>query len=299
MRAEIVFLGTSSAVPTKDRNHSAVFLRYGKDRFLFDCGEGAQRQMMLAGKSPMKIGHIFFTHNHGDHVLGLPGLLQSTDFQEKMEPMYIYGPKTIKTYLKLVRQIEGCDVRFKTPYIEAKGIVLETENYTVEAFPLKHSTVTVGYVFEEKTRKHLDEKKLNGLGIKPGPLCKDLKAGKSVKHNGKTLKPEEFVTEEKGIKVVYATDTMPLDTTIEHAKNADVLIHDATFASDAAGLAKESQHSTAKQAAEIARDANVKLLVLTHYSARYKDSQLDKLRQDAQKVFENVLIARDFERIEL
>ena len=253
---------------------------------------------MKASISPMKIKHIFFSHNHGDHVLGLPGLLQSTDFQERTEPLCIYGPKTIKDYIKLVRQIEGCDVRFETPFKRAKGTILNTEDYSVKAFPLKHSSETVGYVFEEKPRKHLDETKLKRVGIKLGPLCKDLKVGKIVEWDSKTLKPEDFVTEEKGIKIVYATDTMPSNTTIENALNADLLIHDATFAHDAADMAKESKHSTARQAGKIARKANVKLLALTHYSARYKDSQLDKLRQDAQKEFDNVFIARDFERIE-
>mgnify|MGYP006282301925 CR=1 FL=1 len=298
MKAELVFLGTSSAVPTKERSHSAVYLRYKGDRFLFDCGEGAQRQMMLAGKSPMKIGHIFFSHIHGDHVLGLPGLLQSTDFQEKTEPMHMYGPKRLKEYLDLVRKIEGCDVRFETPFHEAKGTVLETEEYTVKAFPLEHSIPTVGYVFEEKTCVHVDEKKLKKQGIKPGPHCKELKAGKDVEYKGQKLKAKDFVHSEPGLKIVYATDTKPCESIIKNAMNADLLIHDSTFAHDALDMAKKSDHSTARQAAIAAREANVKMLALTHYSARYKNSELDKLRQDAQKEFDNVILAKDFEKLE-
>lgn len=299
MNIEIVFLGTSAAVPTKDRNHTAIFFRYWGDRFLFDCGEGTQRQMQKAKKSIMKINHIFLSHLHGDHVLGLPGIIQTIDFMGRENPLYIYGPKGTKKFVKLIQDIPGCDAKFETVVREKIGKLLETNDYFIESFPLKHSVPCLGYIFQEKPRKHIDEKKLRGMGIKPGPLYRKLKEGKRVEFKGKVLKPEDFIIEEKGFKLVYVADTRPTELTIEKSSNANILIHESTFTHDALDMAKESMHSTAREAGEVAKKAGVKQLILIHYSPRYKEDKLDKLRQDAQKNFDNVLVVRDFDVIVL
>ncbi|MCD6414264.1 MAG: ribonuclease Z [Candidatus Diapherotrites archaeon] len=298
MKGEVVFLGTSAAVPTKDRNHTVIFFRYERDRFLFDCGEGAQRQMQKAKKSIMKISHIFLSHLHGDHVLGLPGIIQTIDFMGREEPLFIHGPKGTKEFVDLIYSIPGCDAKFDIVAKEAKGVILNTDEYYVESFPLEHSVPCVGYVFQEKPRKHIDDEKLKAMGIKPGPEYKSLKDGKSVKFKGKVLKPEDFIVEEKGFKFVYVADTRPTQTVIENASGADILVHEATFTHDALDMAKQAMHSTAREAGEVAREANAKQLVLIHYSPRYKDDELDKLRVDAQKNFDNVLVVRDFDSIE-
>jgi ribonuclease Z len=299
MKAEVVFLGTSTGVPTKDRSHAAVFFRYNQHRFLFDCGEGTQRQLLKAGKSAMKISHVFVSHVHGDHVLGLPGLLQSTDFMERKEPLVIVGPEGTEELIDTIKKIPGCDARFPVKVKDARGIVLDDPEFTVKAFALDHSLPCAGYVFEEKPRTHVDEKKLREKGVKPGPVYGKLQKGKKVTHKGEKLDPKDFVSSQKGLKVVYVADTRPTESIIENSLNADLLIHESTFAHDAKDMAVQTKHSTAREAGQSAREAGVKQLALMHYSPRYKDDDLDKLRQDAQKEFDNVLLARDLETIKL
>ncbi|MFC2174731.1 ribonuclease Z [archaeon] len=299
--AEIVFLGTSCGIPAPERNHAAIYFRYNEHRFLFDCGENTQRQLAIAKLSPMKISRIFLTHFHGDHYYGLIGFIQSCYWRERAEPLYIYGPKGVKKIVgDVMRLVEPGKNTFEIIVKEVKGgWEIQEEDYTVSAFETKHSGPGVGYVFQEKERLHVDEEKLRKLGLDPCPMYADLKAGKTVEWKGKKLKPTNYVTGEKGIKFVYSGDTEPIDATVKAADGADLLVHEASFAQDATDRARETNHSTAKEAGEIARQANVKQLVLTHFSTRYKDEELDKLLQDAQKEFDNVILAKDFMKIEI
>ena len=299
--AEIVFLGTSCGLPTPDRNHTAIYFRYKEHRFLFDCGENTQRQMAIAKLSPMKIDYVFITHFHGDHFFGLMPFLQSCEWREREKPLYIYGPKGMKRLFGLMMQILGKEKMSYDIIIKEveEGEILQGDEFTMSAFPIIHNTEGFGYVFEEKERPHADEKKLRKVGLAPGKEYGRLKAGETVEWKGKKLKPEDYITIERGIKFVYTGDTEPCDATIKAAENADLLIHEASFAQDAADRAKEATHSTAKDAGQIAREANVKQLVLTHFSTRYKEEELDKLLQDAQKEFDNVILAKDFMRLEI
>ncbi len=298
--AEIVFLGTSCGLPTPERNHAVIHFRYNNKRFLFDCGENTQRQLATAKLSPMKINAIFLTHLHGDHFFGLPGFIQSSYWRERSEDLHIYGPKGIKKVMEhvmgMIEQGKGFEV---VVHEIDEGQILDEDEFTVSAFKVKHHGLSFGYVFQEKERKHADEKKLRKLGLEPSPLYGDLKAGKTVEWKGKKLKPKDYVIMEPGIKFVYSGDTIACDSTIKAADGANVLIHDSSFAQDAADRAKESEHCTAKDAAVVAREANVKQLVLTHFSTRYKEEELDKLLQDAKKEFENVILAKDFLKVEL
>lgn len=298
--AEIVFLGTTCALPTPDRNHAGIYFRYKDQRFLFDCGENMQRQLAIAKISPMKISRVFLTHLHGDHTFGLPGFIQSCYWRERKEALYIYGPKGTKELIAHVMSIIEPNKGFEVIVREiSEGVVLDEKDYTVTAFEVKHHKRSFGYVFQEKDRLHANEKKLRKLGLEPSALYSDLKAGKIVEWKGKKLNPEDYVTREKGLKFVYTGDTIACESTIKAAEGADVLVHDATFAQDAADRARKSEHATAKEAAVIAREANVKKLVLTHFSTRYKEEELNKLLEDAKKEFDNVVIAKDFMRIEI
>ncbi|MCK4328124.1 MAG: ribonuclease Z [Candidatus Diapherotrites archaeon] len=299
--AEVVFLGTSCGIPMPDRNHPGIHFQYNEHRFLFDCGENTQRQLAIAKLSPMKISRVFITHFHGDHYFGLIGFIQSNYWRERTEPLYIYGPKGIKTLVEdVMRLVEQGKKTFELVVEEVKeGVVVDEPEFTVSAFPTKHSRPGFGYVFQEKERLHADEKKLRKIGLNPGPLYGDLKAGKTVEWKGKKLKPADYVTREKGIKFVYTGDTEMCDSTIKAAEGADLLVHDSTFAQDASDRARDATHSTARDAGEVARQANVRQLVLTHFSTRYKEEELDKLLQDAKKEFDNVIVAKDFMRLEI
>lgn len=297
MRAKVTFLGTSSVMPTKTRNVAAVHMQFGKDQFLFDCGEGTQRQMTFAKLSTVKVGHVFISHMHGDHIYGLPGFMETCGIRGRETPLYLYGPKGLKKYINclLAQGIHdlGYDVKVKT----GAGKIVDTKTYTVNAFKVKHDIESYGYCFKEKDAVNIDEKALVKLGLKPGRMYKQIKEGKDFEWEKKKYKAKEFLNARPGIKVVYSGDTMPCNSVMQWADHADLLIHESMFASDATDMAKERRHSTAKQAAELATQANVKCLALTHFSTRYKD--VAKLRDEAMKKHDNVVMAEDLAKIKL
>ncbi len=302
MRVQIEFLGTGSTTPTPDRNHTSIQLAYGGDRLLFDCGEGTQRQMATAKLSVVKIRAIMLTHLHGDHILGLPGFLLTCRLRSREEPLYIYGPEGTKEMLENIRGMIKFNAypEFNIVVHEVSdGLVFETEDYSVSCFPVDHDVPAVGYVFLEKDRINIDEKALRALGLEPGPEYRALKKGESVEWDGKTLKPEKFLSASKGLKIVYTGDCTPGQRVLEAAEGADLLIHESTFAQEIRENAVKYKHSTAKDAGVMAREANVKQLVITHFSTRYKNEDLYKLLDEAKKEFENTVMASDFMVIEL
>ncbi|MCD6522682.1 MAG: ribonuclease Z [Candidatus Diapherotrites archaeon] len=300
MRVEVVFLGTSSTIPTAERNHSAIYLRYGADRMLFDCGEGTQRQMTIAKLSAMKLKYIFITHMDGDHFLGLPGILQTCSMREREAPLEIFGPKGIKKHVKLAIDLSPFNLSFDVNIHESDDrIIVENEQYLIKTFPVIHREHSVGYAFIEKDIININEEKLKRIGIKPGPLYRKIKEGKEIEWQGKKISPEDYIIRKKGIKIVYSGDTAYCERVIKESENADILIHEATFAQDIKQRAIETKHSTARDAGLVARQANVKQLVLTHFSSRYKNEELHKLLNDAKKEFDNVILAKDFMRIEI
>ncbi len=296
---EITFLGTGSAVPLPNRMHPSIHIRYGGYRFLWDCGEGTQIQIRKAKLSPLKISHVFITHWHGDHFFGLPGLIQSMNLDGRTRPLVVVGPEGIDKFMPRILGLGYYDKRYEVEYWEANGIVWETEEFVIKAFPVDHGTPAVGYVFEEKPRRKMLEKELENLGIPRGPLWGELQKGNEIEWKGKIIYPDDVSVKIPGRKVVYTGDTRPCESTIEAAKDADLLIHDATFSHDLLERAKETMHSTAREAGMIAREAGVKQLVLTGFSKRYKDEDLVKLWEEARKEFDNVVIARDLEKIKL
>lgn len=297
----MIFLGTGGSWPTVKRNVSAIAVKRGGEILLFDCGEGTQRQIQRSGLSYMQIKSIFISHFHGDHFLGLPGLIQTMQLNDRKEPLTIYGPRGISRIVEIVKnlgyfrpsyEIVGKDVD--------EGDEIRFDGYSVRPFRVEHNVPALGYVLEEDMRPgRFNKKKALELGIPEGPLFGRLQRGESIKlKDGRMITPDMVLGPPRpGRKVVYTGDTKPCNKVVEFARNADLLIHDATFLSDLEDVAIEYGHSTARQAAEIAKEANVDRLVLTHISPRYLDDRA--IEEEAKNIFENSIVARDFLKLEV
>ncbi len=295
---QITFLGTSSMVPTKERNQIAVFLSYGSEGILFDCGEGTQRQFKIAGLSLTKVTKILISHWHGDHVLGLPGLMQTLSSSEYNSTLEIYGPSGTKKRIEKMFEAFVFDKRLDFVVKELKsGIFFENNEFQLETYQLEHGIETLGFKFIEKDKRRIDMKKVRKFGIPEGPLLGKLQQGKSIEHNGKKIDADEVTYIESGKKIAYVTDTVLCDNCYKVAQDADLLISEATYASKLVDKSEEYGHMTAKQAAQLANKANVKQLVLIHFSARYKNTQ--ELEEDARNVFDKVICANDLMKIDL
>ncbi|ADC66551.1 ribonuclease Z [Ferroglobus placidus DSM 10642] len=299
MFLKVTFLGTSGTVPSVDRNTSSILLNYSGCKILFDCGEGTQRQMMKA-KTGFNIEAIFITHLHTDHFIGVFGLLETMSLNSREKPLSIYTPNS-KFLRKLFREFGYHNLGFPVRVVGLRdGDFVRFENFKVLAFKTDHIVESLGYAFvEDERRGKFNVEKARELGIPPGPLYSKLARGEAIEFGEKIITPDMVLGEKRpGWKVVYTGDTAPVEKLVEIAKNADLLIHDAAFTSELDDWAKETKHSTARDAAEIAKKANVKKLVLTHISARYS-KEPEKLLEEAKKIFENVVVAEDFMEIEL
>ncbi|MFC6863421.1 ribonuclease Z [Halomicroarcula sp. GCM10025817] len=293
----VTFLGTSGAIPTTQRNTSSVFVNREGDYLLFDCGEGTQRQMMRYGTG-FAVEHLFVTHLHGDHVLGIPGLLQTWDFNERDAPIAIHTPAGTRGNIRQLIEANGASPSYpvRINEVSAGDVALARDDYEVRAIATRHRCPSVGYVLEEADRKgRFDrEKAEEELGISPGPKYSKLHRGEPVEHDGRTVQPEEVVGPPRpGRTLVYTGDTLPTDSVVDASEDADLLIHDATFAQDRADRAQATAHSTAAEAADVARQAGVSTLALTHVSTRYA-GQADQLGAEAAEVFDGeVFVAED------
>lgn len=290
---EVVFLGTSSMVPTKERNQSGVFIRYKNEGILVDCGEGMQRQFKQKGIPLTKITKILITHWHGDHVFGLPGVISSLGASEYQKKLEIYGPAGTKKHMEDMFKAFVFDRRIEFEVIEIKpGKFFENDGFYLETLPLEHGIITLGYSLVEKDIRHIDIKKIKKLGIPNGPLLGKLQDGEAISINGKTVKPEDATYIENGKKVTIIADTVPCKNAIKLAKDADLLVCEATYGSELEAKGESYGHMTGKQAGLIANQADVKKLVLTHFSARYKTTH--EVEEDARNVFSNSIAAKDF-----
>lgn len=298
----VIFLGTSGSTPTPQRSLPAIAIRRKGEIILFDCGEGVQRQMITAKLSFHRKMKIFITHMHGDHVLGLPGLIQTMSLFDRQRKLEVYGPKGLEEFVNVIQRTVQYTLTFPLEIheIEKSGTICEEDEYAILAEEADHVIPSFAFALVEKPRpgKFYPEK-ARELGIPEGPLWSKLQKGHSVTlPDGRKIKPSEVVGPPRpGRKIVYSGDTRPCMNVVRLAKNADLLIHDATLDDELSDKAYEDGHSTPSQAAEIAKKANARRLVLTHISARYRSAE--KLLEQAKRIFPNVLIAEDFMKIEV
>ena len=296
---EIIFLGTSASAPSIKRGLSAQVVQHDEYRFLIDCGEGTQRQILQAGIGFKRLNRILITHGHLDHILGLAGLLSTFMRWETIDSMEIIGGKAALErihdllYGVVLRGGQApmpIELRPITP-----GVFFEAEDFTVKAFPVYHRAPdSLGYLFEEKSRRPFLPEKAEELGIPPGPWRRDLVAGKPVTlPDGRVIDPEMVLGElRSGTRLAYVGDTGDSASLLEHVRGADTLVIEATYLEEERDMARQFAHLTARQAAELAKKAGVKKLILTHISRRYRDKDV---LQEAQAVFPEVVVARDFD----
>jgi ribonuclease Z len=298
----VLFLGTGGSVPTVARSLPAVLLQRQGEQVMFDCGEGVQRQMVKAKVGFHRKMKIFVSHMHGDHVLGLPGLLQTMALMGREKKLEVYGPEGLGRFLECVHESLQFGLTFPVEVheVQSDGVVCEEKDYTIEAARSNHVVNSWSYVFMEKPRAgKFYPKKAKALGVPEGELWSKLQHGVSVElEDGRVVRPEAVVGSlRKGRKIAYSGDTRPFGLFVEFAADADLIIHESTFDDALADKAEVDGHSTPSQAALQAKRAKAKKLVLTHISARYADAGL--LLEQAQKVFGDVVAAEDFLVLEL
>ena len=298
---KLQFLGTSAARPTAERNVSAMVLTREGESLLFECGEGTQRQMMRYGVT-FALNEVFFTHFHGDHYLGIIGLVRTLGLQGRTEPMRLVGPRGA---VKLLGQALALGVEravFPVEIVEVDpGQVMPREGYELRVFGVEHGGGAVGYALVERQRLgRFDPDRARELGVPEGPLWGKLQRGQTVTlPDGREVTAETIVGAPRpGRKLVYSGDTRPCAATIEAAAGADLLVHEATFGEEEKDRAKETAHATAREAAEVARMAGVRRLVLTHLSARYSRDP-STLADEARAVFPETVVAKDGFEVEV
>jgi ribonuclease Z len=291
---DIWTVGTSSAVPTRERGLAANLINYKGERILFDCGEGTQRKLMTDKLGLMKISRIFISHWHADHFSGLLGLIQTMEMEGREEPLYIYGPPRTEEFTDRILDTgyfqRNFDI-FVEDIIEGEEIV--GEGYRVEPFEVEHGINAFGYSFIEDDQRKANKKKMKQYGLESSPKIGKLKSGESIEWNGKRISPEDVIEEVPGRKIVYSGDTSKCENMIQHAEGSDLLIHEATCLHEM--IEERKGHTSAKQAGEVAREADVQKLVLTHISRRFRNSD-EELKAEASEEFENSEVASDGEK---
>jgi ribonuclease Z len=299
MDLDLVFLGTSASAPTAQRAPTAILVRRGGERLLFDCAEGTQRQLMRSTIGLPDLEEVFLTHFHADHYLGLPGLLKTFSLRQRELPLTVYGPPGLRELFSGLRRVVG-KVSYPVELEELRpGDALERDGYRILAFPVHHGVASLGYALAEDERPgEFDSAAADALGIPFGPERGELQRGESITlEEGRVLTPDMVLGAPRpGRRVVIPGDTAPVETVRVLAEGADVLVHEATFLEDEAERAADTLHSTARQAAEVARAADVRLLALTHVSPRYFGPEVAR---EAKEVFERVVVPRDFDVIEV
>ena len=298
---KLVFLGTGGSIPTPRRGLPAIALKRGRELILLDCAEGTQRQMTIAKLSPLKLDAIFITHLHGDHFLGLAGLVQTMSLQDRTRKLGVFCPRGEGERIETFLRVPQYTLTFEVEVGELKaGDELRRDGYSILTSDVDHQVPSLAYalVEDERPGKFYPERAI-ALGVKPGPDFSRLKSGGSIKlRDGRIVEPRQVMGPPRpGRKIVYVGDTRPCDQVVELSRDADLLIHDCTLDDELAGKAAESSHSTPSEAAEVAKRANVKQLVLIHVSPRYKSD--DVLLKQAKKIFPNTIVAHDLMEIEI
>jgi ribonuclease Z len=303
---ELYFLGTGAGMPAKGRNVTAIAIRLEQERgafWLVDCGEGTQHQVL---SSPLRLGKlekVFITHLHGDHLFGLPGLLGSRSFQAGETPVTIYGPKGLRAFVQTALDVSQTHLAYPLSIVEIQpGVVFEDDQFKVSCRPLTHGVTSYGYRFEEKPALgHLDGRRLAEEGVPKGPLYGRLKAGEDIQlPDGRVLRSTDYLTAPTpGRTIAILGDTKPCAAIDSLAHGADLLVHEATYAAEDADKAHQHNHSTATDAAQAASKAGVKQLVLTHISARYKETDIAAMLAKTQAIFPATCVANDHWQIQI
>jgi ribonuclease Z len=297
MDLSIAFLGTGGAVPSARRNTAGLLVARGGERLLFDCGEGTQRQMQRS-LGLVQVDEIYFTHFHADHFLGLPGLLKTYDLTERERPLTIYGPRGLRDLIQSLGRVLG-RVGYKLDLVELEaGEAVHRDGAQVRAFAVEHSVRAHGYALVEEERPgRFDPDAAKRLGVEEGPAFAALQRGEAVDGSAGPVRPGDVMGEPRpGRTVVITGDTAPCHATVEAARGAELLVHDASFAEEEAQRAADTGHSTVGQAAAAAREAGVKMLALVHISSRY---HVGKVLDEAREVFEPTVAPKDFDLIEI
>jgi len=298
---ELYFLGTGAGMPSRQRNVTSIVLNVLDECgscWMFDCGEGTQHQILQTPVKLAKLHKLFVTHLHGDHLFGIPGLLTSRSNQGGVEPLTVYGPPGIRPFIETSLAVSDSHLNYELHIVEiGEGVVCEDAYFIVEAALLDHRIDSYGYRIVEKEKTGaLDASKLRALGLRPGPIYGELKRGQSVTlPDGRTIHGSEIVGPPiPGRIVTVLGDTRYCEASIRLSEQADVVVHEATFAGDREELAEQFYHSTSVQAAKVALEANAHALILTHISSRYPDEEAARLLNEACQLFPNTVMARDF-----
>lgn len=303
---DLTFLGTGAGVPSKERNVASLALSLLQEEnhvWLFDCGEATQHRILHTSIKPRKINKVFITHLHGDHIYGLPGFLSSRSFQGGNEKLTVYGPQGIKQFIETTLAISKSHLNYPLRIVEIEdGFEIKEENFTIFVKQLDHGIPSFGYRMEEKNSPgELLVDKLKALGIEPGPIYGQLKNNESIKTeaHGLLLRKDYIGPDKVGKIITIFGDTRFREEHIPFALHSDVLVHEATFNASQADLAKQYFHSTTKQAATLAKEAEVKRLILTHISSRFQNVDSKDLLNEAKEVFPNTNLANDFYKTEI
>jgi ribonuclease Z len=297
MDLSVLFLGTAGSMPTVQRAPASLLVRRGGDRILVDCGEGSQRQLLRSIGLP-DIEHVFLTHFHADHFLGLPGMLKTFALRGRTVPINIYGPRGLRGLMSDLRRIYG-KLGYELNTLElAASDAVELSGYRIGAFAVAHRVEALGYSLVEQDRPgRFDPARARELGVPEGPLYGELQRGAKVEADGRIVEPADVMGDARpGRKLVFTGDTEPCDTTVAVSRDAELLVHDGTFSRQEEQRARETGHSTASGAAAVAREAGVSLLALTHLSSRYFGPVIEK---EAREVFERSVVPRDFDLVEV
>jgi ribonuclease Z len=296
---DVVFLGTSGGMPSAHRNPAGLLIRRGGERILVDCGEGTQRQLLRSTVGLVDLGEIFVTHFHADHYLGLPGMLKTFALRGRDVPLTVYGPPGLRDLFGALRRVFG-KLTYPLDLVELRaGDALDRGDYSIVPFAVSHGVSALGYALVERPRPgRFDVATADELGVPNGPARGALQRGESVTiDDGRVITPDEVLGPPRaGRKVVIAGDTEPTPTVVEAAHGADLLVHEATFCDDEAERAADVRHSTARGAGNVAREADVALLALTHVSPRYFGREV---AAEAREVFPDTVVPRDFDTIDV
>jgi len=296
-KIKCTLLGTGNATPTEQRNHTAILIEHEGELILVDCGEGTQRQFRKAHLNPCKLTRILITHLHGDHVLGLPGLLETLAMSNYSRTLEIYGPRGTHRHLMALEQIYGKFRLSMRIHETEKQTIVETKDFQIDAMAMDHGIATNGYSFIIKKKTRLDKKKIQKLKLPNSPLLGDLQRGKDIVYKGKKIKASAVTYSEEGKKITVILDTGMTNNALILAKNANLLICESTYSEEDEETANEYKHLTNTQAASIAKKSSVEQLVLTHISQRY-EHQLNTLEKQAKKIFKKTTIAKDLDVFE-